>query len=533
MSAQTVSHAAGVRPISRPIRTEVVLLAGLVGLTLISRLVFASHTLYHFDSVNFALALEHYDVRIDQPQVPGYILYVWIGQLFNGVVHDPNAAYTWLSVVGSALAVAAMWALGRTIFGPAAGWAAALLLASSPLFWFYGEIALPHSLDLLGVSVSVWLLYEIRQGRAERLPWAAIALGLSGGLRPQTLVFLAPLILFSVWRAPRKRLGLAMLLLGAVCLAWLAPLLISVGGLGAYLQLMAAFSSAYQDSTSIFRGAGLWGLSRNAVKLAQYAAYAWGAGLIPIGLWLVSRFRPRQYGQNRRSAPSGLRTWFGPSRERFWFIVIWGAPALGFYTLIHMGQQGLVFVFLPALLLMSAEACVEVSRRLGRRALHVIVMSMVALNALVFVFAPEFPMGSDSVKLLTRATIERQDRDMQARVDAIRTTYAPNQAILIAAQWRHVEYYLPEFKTIRFGLVNRWEREGGLPVARPGDERVYRLDDLQLETRGATIVLFDPELAAYVADPASISDGPLLTMPWTPDRVLWIAPDGFGLKSRS
>ena len=40
-------------------------------LALITRLPCRSIILHHWDSVNFALALEHYDVRLHQPHPPG------------------------------------------------------------------------------------------------------------------------------------------------------------------------------------------------------------------------------------------------------------------------------------------------------------------------------------------------------------------------------------------------------------------------------------------------------------------------------
>lgn len=119
---------------------------------------------------------------------------------------------------------------------------------------------------------------------------------------------------------------------------------------------------------------------------------------------------------------------------------------------------------------------------------------------------------------------------MQSRIDAIRSTYAPDQAVIIAAQWRHVEYYLPEYKTIRFGVVNRWEREGGLPIARPDESIEYHLSDLGLNPQGASVILFDPELVDLAEDPSAIDRGALNLLPWAPDRVLRLSPDTFGLR---
>ncbi len=43
-------------------------------LALLLRIPFMSRFLYHWDSVNYALSLERYDVRLHQPHPPGYFL---------------------------------------------------------------------------------------------------------------------------------------------------------------------------------------------------------------------------------------------------------------------------------------------------------------------------------------------------------------------------------------------------------------------------------------------------------------------------
>ena len=49
---------------------------GLVLMTALSRIPFHSRILYHWDSVNFANGLRHFDVLAEHPQPPGYIVYV-------------------------------------------------------------------------------------------------------------------------------------------------------------------------------------------------------------------------------------------------------------------------------------------------------------------------------------------------------------------------------------------------------------------------------------------------------------------------
>ena len=56
--------------------------------TVISRVPFRSHVLYHWDSVNFAYAMRRFDVIAEQPQPPGYIAYVDdVTQLRVGLAH--------------------------------------------------------------------------------------------------------------------------------------------------------------------------------------------------------------------------------------------------------------------------------------------------------------------------------------------------------------------------------------------------------------------------------------------------------------
>src|SRR5262249_51938782 len=157
-------------------------------------------------------------------------LYVLLGRIVNAALGDPQRALVAISAVSSGLAVAALCLLGRRMFGRGTGIAAALLLAASPLFWFYGAIALPHCLDALMVIGAVWLLYEIRRGAAALTVPAALWLGIAGGLRPQTQLFLAPLAFYAGcyldWR--RRILGVAVL--AAIDLLWFVPLIELSGG---------------------------------------------------------------------------------------------------------------------------------------------------------------------------------------------------------------------------------------------------------------------------------------------------------------
>ena len=190
-------------------RRDVWIVMGLLAISLLSRVPFRSQILYHWDSVNFAYAMREFSVAKEQPQPPGYIVYVWLCRLVDLLFGDPQTTMVWISIVASTLAVVALFYLGRSMFDCQTGLLAALFLATSPLFWFYGEIALPHSLDMLLVIVGIWWLYETMRGQPRYLYPAVVVMAIAGGVRQQTLVFLAPLILYALRRESWKRLLVA------------------------------------------------------------------------------------------------------------------------------------------------------------------------------------------------------------------------------------------------------------------------------------------------------------------------------------
>jgi len=477
---------------------------GLFCLTVLSRVPFRSQILYHWDSVNFAFAMQRFDVAAEQPQPPGYIVYVWLCQLAQALFHDPQTTMVWIAIAGSGLAVVAMYLLGRALFDWRVGVVGALLLASSPLYWFYGEIALPHAVDLFLITLSAWLLYEAAQGHGPCLLAAAVSLAIAGGVRQQTPVFLGLLLLVALigffrqvgWATGLGWTVLSALVGGLLCAGWFFPLIASTGGLDRYLQVMGAFSTRFQDATSLFLGAGSFGLIRNVRKLAMYTLYGWGSAFLPFGVWIIARLAKRDVR---------------PDWGKVLFVMAWLIPALFFYVIIHMGQQGLVFVFLPVLLLLGALATVRLLAKQGGRSLSLGVMGIVLLNGLIFVAAPEYPLGGDRLRLLTRATLVSSDDYYQDRFEAIEANFAAESTAVLAASWHHVAYYLPEYVRLPFGVGSKWEIDEGNPtgareeiIAAPAEL------GLQLDSQGqAAVVVFDPDLMAFSESPTSVHELPL------------------------
>src|SRR5512142_1501004 len=73
--------------------------------------------LYYFDSANFALALEHFDPSLHQPQPPGYPLFVALTRLIHVFVIRPEHVFVIAGLIAAFAAVALAWALAREMFG--------------------------------------------------------------------------------------------------------------------------------------------------------------------------------------------------------------------------------------------------------------------------------------------------------------------------------------------------------------------------------------------------------------------------------
>jgi hypothetical protein len=255
------------------------------------------------------------------------------------------------------------------------------------------------------------------------------------------------------------------------------------------MHVMGTYSRRFQSTTSVLMGGGWWGVRRNVLKLTLYTLYGWSAALVPVVACAVGGMRRREWPQR----------WEKPT-----FLFLWIAPALIFYALIHMGQQGLTFVYLPALLLISA---VGLSRLLAAqpRGLMAATAVLAALGAGVFLLAPEYPLGHGTQRLLTRTTLVNSDRYYGDRFRAIEDNLAVGSTAILAANWRHVEYYLPRYAVLPFGVVGKWEKGEGEPRGNP-QEVVATPTELGLHTDGqgqVAIVIFDPYLMAFSDSPTA------------------------------
>ena len=312
--------------------------AALAALTLITRLPLRSTHLFAWDSANFALALQHYNVAWHQPQPPGSILYVAAARLLHLVVADANAAYVWLSVVASVGAVWCTVLVGGRLFGAPTGVLGGLVLTTSSLFWGQGEVAYPYTFLALFSSLIVLLALRNRSGGRDTTLFSAALLAIAGGFRPELVPFLLPLWLWGAWQRPRWRWLAGLGVLAGLVAAWYVPMVWLSGGWQTYQSASGGYFLFFLRATSGF-GKLLLAVLENTRTLVGYAYNGMGLALLP-PLYIAGRF----------FAPPRL-----VSDTRAQVLALWLVPPLAFYLLIHIGNPGYLLSFLPALCLLTAH----------------------------------------------------------------------------------------------------------------------------------------------------------------------------------
>ena len=416
---------------------SVALMLAVVALAI--RVPFASQTLWAWDSVLYARALENgFNVGVDladqRPHPPGYIFYVAVAAALRLFTQNSNAALVTISILASALTVAAVYLVCRRYADRTLAVVVALGAATAPLVWTYGAVAMPYALlGLLGVVLAVWL----RDARSRPWPAALIVsagLGLAAGFRQDVLLLLGPLWLWMILARPWRERVLCVAAVGTACLLWFLPSAVLSGGPAAYLASLGGQATRVSELSP---AAGGDALLRNTL-LTVYALW-WGLlGFAPL---LVAAIVAALTARRRLTDEAA-------------FFALWLIPAALVYVTIHIGDPGYLMSMLPGLYVACAALLAPLARA-APRALAAFAALLVALNLAVFVIA-DTPFSA--------AAIDRRDSTLDLRLATIRGTFAPASAVILAqSDYLTARYYLPEYRVLFFGaepeVLSRGARE--------------------------------------------------------------------------
>ena len=415
--------------------------AALALATLVLRVPLLSPRLAHWDAVNYALGLHHFDIAAHQPHPPGSPYFILIGRLALGLAGDDNLALQLVSLVASVGAVVAEYVLARKLFGPAAAILAALVLMTQPIFWGYGTTATAWTLlAFLSIVITLTCLLLIHGVRQLTYP-SALLMGIVSGFRADAAVFLGPLWLWSLMRATsawRERV----IAVGVACvsgLVWLVPVVTSAGGLSTWSsRLLALLPSGDSSLVAIIR------------QIAANTVISFGTLALVIGLPLVLAVMV-----GRARLPGWWRETIHSEMAVFWALAI--LPAFIFLWLIDSTEPGHDLIFIGALVALGAGV---VARCASTRAqLTACAAVLLVGQTYLFLFAAPFydrPLAwtLDSMLLnVTAGGLRQQQSSLDATLTSIRDRFDPRTTAVVTLvgqdPYRFMMYYLPEFKVVR------------------------------------------------------------------------------------
>lgn len=447
----------------------------LVLLIIITRLPFTSKFLYEWDSVNFALALDKYDILLHQPQPPGYILFVGLGKVLNQIFHDANTTLVFISILFSALTVILVYFIGKQLFSRKIAITGGILLIFSPIFWFYGEIATIYPSEAFLAILIAYTSYQAFKGRTIFFYISSLVLGLAGGFRQDLILFMSPLWFFCLFYPERnykrmiKRMITAFGVLVASILIWLVPSIILAGGLESYLSAGGHFSASFKTSSVLF-GAPL---SNHLLIDGMLASWLMiGMGFIGGLLILVYIILKRKTILNRKIIKN----------PKFIFMSLWILPSFLFLIFIPLSKPGYTLTFLPAVTLILGYVIITFSRDISlklnissKSVCSTILIIYILLNSFYFLYpynlneestwetqisnmnsTEKIILGVDMFFMYNNEKIIINDRNMDWHLEIIGnlSNFNPNNTQIIIRDiiredqgfsWRKAMYQLPEY----------------------------------------------------------------------------------------
>ncbi len=410
---------------------DLLLPASLFLVTVISRIPFTSKYLYHMDSVQFALALDQYDVTVHQPHPPGYFLYVMLGRLLNILMSDANTVFVTISIVFSGLTVVAIYYLGKELFEKRTGLLAALIAITSPTIWFHGEVGLTYIVEAFFSIITAFFCWKVYKGNDRYIWCSALVLGLAGGIRQNTLIFLLPLWLFCVIGV---RLHKVIVSFGVICvttLLWFIPMISMTGGLDAYTGALRELWLFNTGNNTVFEQG--WPVFKYySSTLFDFTFYGLGAGLLIIGLAVYSIVRNEKMNSLDRS--------------RILFFAFWILPSIAFYLLIfiHPANPGYALIYLPGLIVLAAASVSHMANEfripVGSAFPIIMISSLLVINTCIFFFS-NYPISYRKMK--------DNGRNLQVVLSNLKSLDPSDTAIFTGPYiywgYRQIMYYLPDY----------------------------------------------------------------------------------------
>lgn len=404
----------------------------IVGAGLILRIPFRSEVLFNWDSVNFALGIQGFDIVGHRPHPPGNILYIYLARLLTYFTHDENLSMVSMSIAGGILSAIILYWFAQHIHNKTDALFSALLLLTSPVAWLYDEVALTYSLEMMFSVAIAYTCYKALEGETSFAYLSAFLLSVAGGFRPSSLLVFGPLFLFVLLKTPKKHALFCLVGSLALCSAWGILLIRDSGGLGTLLTATKNLSMLLDPP------------STTAILHPLFQAGH-------IGILLVAFYWMGIIALPRRNAPNWERTFFN----------IWLIPGILIMILYHMGQSGYILFLLPALFLFTPQLMRGLLERLTPNNPSDEAKSERSIQQKMYMNMAVMPIMGIIIFYLTSLPVIsgvnacwRQAKEQLGTIDSSRMMVITNNSkYRDFLGFRNVEFYLPHLRTYYFSAA--------------------------------------------------------------------------------
>jgi 4-amino-4-deoxy-L-arabinose transferase-like glycosyltransferase len=294
--------------------------------------------LFTFDDVNLAYSIGHFDIRMSQPQPPGYPLFVMEMRVLSWLrFRRAESILLTLALLGSLAALLLVYYCGNHILGADSGFWAAWILVLHPVFWHSGVTsALRVQLAVVSLAVGA-CCWNAWRGDPRWVTWSAVAIGIGAGIRPETGPLLFPLWAVCALRAPlswRER-GKALGIMAVTVLVWLLPAMLASGG---PLNFIRANLDYVSDQASV--SSGLFGASDRRWRTSVTQLLVWT--FCGVTAWTL----PAVLAWRRHSG-------WNLGWDRIAFLSLWLVPSLVFAMVVHVEDPGHTLAMVPVVSLVG------------------------------------------------------------------------------------------------------------------------------------------------------------------------------------
>ncbi|MEQ6391118.1 glycosyltransferase family 39 protein [Bacillaceae bacterium S4-13-58] len=216
----------------------------------VSRFLYISNYAATWDQVDFALALDWFDLRQMQPHFPGYPYFILGGSLIHQWISDPIEALVILNKIMFTLSIIPMYGLARAYINRVHSLVAVLVWQSLP----YGFVltSLPMS-EAMAISIFWWYLWFLHKAILKPT-WSnhiilVLIFSVLMGIRISYIPVGVGLVFLWLYELKQNRSKLKIIFMFLLTIIsqfiWIGALIISEGSLENFIELALGFTGGH------------------------------------------------------------------------------------------------------------------------------------------------------------------------------------------------------------------------------------------------------------------------------------------------